>query len=285
MKSFYSILYIKPEAISDEKISVGLFMNTDNRPIFDYSEEKLKIAGNLFDTDIVISLSKLFRNIKKKTDSISKDKNQLEAFDVIPFTESYFKYLNSYSNNLLFYSDPSENIGDFKRNDFRELFRLLVDRNYGEETKVEKTFKSTVRDRINSSSVKDKMDVFYKVSKNTVKTIYRDHEVDYIGVNGSIISGNSVDLKKDPYNLENKFYLLKELANGLINLASELKMKNEGKHIVFHNDPEGKKNKDLLYDAIHDDTNKLTFKHWDEFNTEEKWIAETPLKKFSELDL
>lgn len=283
MKPFYSVLYITPEPVSDEKIAVGLFLNSDKKPVFDYSEDKLKIASNLVGSDTVNSLERMLRNIRKKATFISKDRNQIEAFDINPFTESYFNYLNNYSNNILLYSNPSDNYGDFNFGDFEELFRLLVDKKYGIEEHKEESFKSSVRKRITSSVVEEKMDIFYTVPNESVKTIYNSHKVDYIGVNRSIMSGNSVDMKGDPYNLENKFYLLRVLVKGLLDLAKQLEMSNQGKHIVFYNEPEGKKNKDLLYNAFKDDSSPLQFKPWESFEEEEEWIASEPFKKFSEL--
>lgn len=285
MKSFYSILYIEPEPISEEKISVGLFLNSDKKPMFDYSEDKLKIASNIVGSETTDSLERLLRNIKKKTESVSEDEKQGEAFEVKPFSESYFKYLNNYSNNLITYSDPSKNHGNFTLSDYKELFRLLVDKKYEIEIDEEESFKTSVKKKIKSSVVNEKMDVFYKVPKESVETIYRDHIVDYIGVNGSIISGNSVDMKGNPYNLENKFYLLKFLANGLLKLSDKLELEGSGKHVVFYNEPEGDKNKDLLHRALKDSSSPLTLKHWDYFEEEEEEIANTSMTKFSELPL
>jgi len=283
MKSFYSILYIKPEPASDEKVAVGLLLNANKKPVFDYSNEKLKIAANLVGAETTDSLERKLKNIKKKITLISETENQIEAFDINPFSESYFKYLNNYSNNLLVYSNPSENHGDFSVDDFIDLFRLLIDKNFEIEDKEEESFKSIVKNRINSSVVKEKMDIFYKVPKKSVKSIYRDHTVDYIGVNGSIISGNSIDMKGDPYSLENKFYLLRVLVNGLTDLAKRLEIENSGKHIVYYNEPEGKKNNDLLRDALDDKSSPLELKPWEEFEYDEEWIANTPIKKFSEM--
>lgn len=282
MKSFYSILYIEPEPTSEEKISIGLFLGSDKKPIFDYSEEKLKIASSIIGSETTDSLERILRNIKKKTESFSDDKGQVEAFDVKPFSESYFKYLNNYSNNLITYSNPSKNHGDFMLSDYKELFRLLVDKKYEIEEEQEESFKASVKKKIKSSSVNEKMDTFYKVPKESVETIYRDHIVDYIGVNGSIISGNTLDMKGNPYNLENKFYLLRVLVDGLLDLAKKYNMKNAGKHVVFYNEPVEDKNKALLHSALHDDTSPLTLKHWEEFEDEEAWIANTSISKFSE---
>ena len=283
MKPFYSVLYIKPEPVSEERIAVGLFLNADKRPAFDYSEEKLKVAANLIGSDATDSIERMLRNIKKKADSVSKDKNQVEAFNINPFTESYFNYLNNYNNNLLLYSDPSENRGDFNSSDYRELFRLLIDKRYGREAEKEESFKTSVRKKINSSVVKEKMDVFYKVPKSSVKTIYRNHEVDYVGINGMITSGNSVDMEGDFYNLENRFNLFRLLAEGLTKFAENNNLAKGGHHTVFYNEPVGKRNKELLYDALHDDSNPVVFKHWEEFSEEEAWVDNNSFRKFSEV--
>ena len=269
--------------VSDEKITIGLFLNADNKPLFDYSETKLRIAAKLTDSGSIDSVEKILRNIKRKI-SASTRPDQIEAFEIGPFTESYFKYLSNYSNNILHYSDPTENRGIFRPEEFTGLFRLLVDREYG-VTKVDRSFKDVVKKRISSSIVKEKIDVFYRIPKETIKTVYADHEVDYIGVNGSIFSGNSIDFSRDPYNLEHKLYLLKFVALGLINLSEKLNLNDSGgnKHIVYYNDPEGSKNKGLLHDAKTEEGSPLIFKHWDEFNDDENWIVNTPTHKFSEL--
>jgi hypothetical protein len=282
MNSFYSILYIQSEAVSDEKISVGLFLNTGEQPLFDFSERKLKVVSKLIGADATESIERLFGNLKKKTASVSENENQKEAFELTPFKESYFNYLNRYSNNLLSYSDPSANRGDFRGSDYNELFRLLIDKNYNIPIEKKKSFKDSVKQRIRGSVIEEKTDTFYKIPKEQVESIYRDHTVDYIGANGSIISGNSVDMKGNSYNLENKFNLLRVLANGLINLARILKLEEKNTHIVYYNEPEGKNNKELLYSALHDQTTPLTFKHLERFEEDEKWITENDIGKFSE---
>ncbi len=75
---------------------------------------------------------------------------------------------------------------------------------------------------------------------------------------------------------------MKILALGLINLSKKLKLKDEAKHIIYYNEPEGSKNKDLLIEAKSDDTSPLIFKHWEEFEEDEKRILDNPVRKFSE---
>ncbi len=58
---------------------------------------------------------------------------------------------------------------------------------------------------------------------------------------------------------------------------------NSGKHVVFYNEPEAERNKDLLHEALKDETSPLTLRHWEEFEKEEDWITNNSIRKFSEV--
>lgn len=282
MKSFYSVLYLKSESISDEKIAVGMLLNADNKPVFDYSEDKLKVAAKIIDSDAVDSIERTLKNIKKKVRSYSKDKKQTEAFDIDPFTSGYFDYLSRYSNNLLIYSKPSENMGDFENEDFASLFKLLIDKNYGVVEEKTVSFKDKAEKTLKASRVSERLDIKYRVPKERVKSIFSNKEVDYIGVNDSIYSGNIIDTATDHYVIENKVYQLRALVEGLQDLAKSFKMKNEGHHILYYNEPEGRKERDVIHDLMKDDTCPFLIKPWDKFEEEERNIEKHNVGKFSE---
>jgi len=282
MKPFYSVLYLKSESISDEKIAVGMFLNAENKPVFDYSEDKLRVAAKIIDSDAVDSVERALKNIKKKIQTYSNDKKQMEAFDIEPFTSSYFDYLSRYSNNLLIYSKPSDNIGDYGNEDFTSLFKLLIDKNYGFVEVKPISFKETAEKKLKASRVAERLDIKYRVPKNRVKSIFSSKEVDYIGVNDSIYSGNIIDTETDHYVIENKVYQLRALIDGLKDLAASLKLKNEGHHILYYNEPEGRKQKEVIHDLIKDDTSPFLTKPWEKFEEEEKNIEEHGVGKFSE---
>ncbi|MCC5904607.1 MAG: hypothetical protein JJU13_00240 [Balneolaceae bacterium] len=273
---------MKSESISDEKIAIGMFLNANRKPLFDYSEDKLKMASKIINSEAVDSVEKLLKNIKRKIDSLSKDKNQKEAFDVDPFTNSYFDYLNRYSNNLILYSKPEENIGDFKLDDFDSLFKLLVDKNYGFEEKETVVFGKKVEETLRASRVSERVDIKYRVPKDRVKSILRNHQVDYIGANGKIYSGNVIDTTTDHYTIENKVYQIRALISGLAELSGNLGLHTKGRHVVYFNEPAGSKQKDVIYDLHHDNTRPFKLKPWELFEEEEKELEDKNVGKFSE---
>lgn len=282
MKPFYSVLYLKSDSISDEKIAVGMFLNAENKPVFDYSVDKLRVAAKIIDSDAVESVERVLKNIRKKVLAHAKDNGQAEAFGVEPFTKGYFDYLSRYSNNLLAYSKPSKNIGDFGYEDFNSLFKLLVDKNYGVVEEKPVSFKEKAEKRLRESRVSERLDIKYRVPKNRVKSIFSNKEVDYIGVNDSIYSGNIIDTSTDHYVIENKVYQIRALIDGLIDLAASLNLKKGGHHILYYNEPEGRKEKDVIHDLINDDTRKFLIKPWVEFHEEENSIEKHGVRKFSD---
>lgn len=53
------------------------------------------------DSEVVESIRKKFQNIRRKIDSLNRGAGQKEAFEIKPFSETYFDYLSRYSNNLV----------------------------------------------------------------------------------------------------------------------------------------------------------------------------------------
>lgn len=283
MKPFYSVFYLKSESISDEKIAVGMLLHAGEKPLFDYSEDKLKVAAKIIDGKAVDAIEKKLRNVKKRVIGVSENPKQAEAFDVKPFTSEYFDYLSRYSNNLLIYSKPSENWGDYRYEDFTSLFKLLVDKNYGLIESETDSFKKIVEVRLNGSKISDRLDIKYRIPKRRVKSILRSHKVDYIGANGKIFTGNVIDTSTDHYIIENKIYQIRALIEGLKDLSKSLDLEKNGRHVIYYNEPEGLKQKEVLHDLEHDDTRPFDLKPWGDFDEEEKYMEDHNVGKFSDL--
>jgi hypothetical protein len=281
MKPFYSIVYIKPDSLSEEKIAVGLLLNADNKPVFDYSIDKLKVAAKLIDAEAVESVKRLFKNISKEIEKYFKTASQKEAFEITPFSYNYFEYLSRYSNNLLLYSNPEENFGNFDSGDFRELFRLLIDKEYGVEELKEISFKDEFEYRIKNSKVSNRLDIKYRLSKKRVPTILSNTEVDYIGANGCLYTGHVVDTHSRNSFVENKLYKIRSLVIGLNKLSVKLGLNEKGEHIVYFNEPKNDSEKDLLFRLTKDETLPFSVEHWEYFAEEEKRLEEGNVGKFS----
>jgi len=135
MNSFYIQLYINPLGLSD-RIAVGLFLSVDHHVQFDYSERKWSVASKLLPKSARSNVERFLKDLKKQVENSAADRSRGEAFDIPKFSPDYFGYLSGYANNLVRYSDPKAGAGNFSRNDFDDLFRMLVDTEYGMENGI-----------------------------------------------------------------------------------------------------------------------------------------------------
>lgn len=285
MRSFYSIFYITSDSPADEKIAVGMLANSQYGPIFDYSSRKLSIAGKLVGNDVVGYMEQKLKKIKKKSDRERGSGNQLHAFSIDPFSSGYISYVHGYANNVLVVSEPEYLKEDISIEVFTRFFRHYVDQDYGiKKPHKSKPLKKRFRSKLKQSQLANCVDINYKIKGDLLESVYRDHEVDYIGVNGSIASGNSIDLNSDPRSIEYNLLIYRQIATGLNRRfppKSDKTLKN--RHIAYINEPEGKEQKELLYLAKKDSENPLIFKDWEEFEEEEEKLLGLSIRKFSDI--
>lgn len=283
MKSYYSIIYLSPRIASNERIAIGLLFVSDGVPYFRYSERKLGIAKRLVENDSFSSILKILHSIKDHIEEFTLNK-ELNFLEGSPFSLEYTSYLNTYHNNLLTYSDPNKSIGEYSKKDFNDLYRIYIDDIYLAELNSDKfDYSKNFKRRIKSSPIKDKVDTFFELRPKEVKSIYSTHKVTYIGVNGRLITGNGLDLNKDPYYIERDLYLYKSIANGLNIFSEKLNLPPKGTHIIYYNEPSGDRQKDIFHRALKDETSGITFKPFESFDSDEKYILEEDIKKFSEV--
>jgi len=135
MNSFYIQLYINPLGLSD-RIAVGLFLSVDHHVQFDYSERKWSVASKLLPESARSNLERFLKDLKNQVESSAAVRSQGEVFDIPKFSPDYFDYLSGYANNLVTYSDPKAGAGNFSPDGFDDLFRMLVDTEYGMENGI-----------------------------------------------------------------------------------------------------------------------------------------------------
>lgn len=283
METYYSILYLRNNTVSDEKIAIGLFLITPDFTYFDYSKEKLIIASKLVENDVAVSVKTLLSDLYKKINKIRVDSAQGGFSKLSSFNLPYMEYLNRYHNNLLIFSDPKDGVGNFTRSDFSELFKLMVDKSFGENKSRSTSLRSTFKKELYRSDIIDAVDIDYKISSKRLPTIYCDHKLDYVGVNGRIVTGNTLDANSDLHLVENRIYLLQRLATALNSYSAEFTSSDKGRHVVYYNKPETNKHNSVIKGAKKDPTTNLIFVSLEDFEKEKDWILKNNVRKFSEL--
>lgn len=245
--NWISPLYLKIGSSNEEKICIGLFAMLDGITRFDFSEPKIKLVKPFFHEEVLKNTVATLKRLKTDLDNEMKSPLRYSSF-----TQDSFAYLNAYSNGILFFSS----VKTVAANDFEQLFNFLV---FKDESKSHfqkpDTFKSRVKSFLSLSGF-EKVDKFYPID-TSITNRYTDLKVEFIGKNGSLIVGKTIDFNNDHESVDKNLLEFETIVSGL-QLFSNKRGLPDGSYNVYFNTPEDAKNKALLDKVLRD--KKKTFK-------------------------
>src|SRR5690606_24100681 len=204
MKAFFSIIYLPLKPNLQEKISVGLVMSNNDRTLFKVSITKLQIVKNLFSNNKYNLIKDYFNNIIKEIEP-KVEEPRLDVMDNYSnnwLNESYFSYLNRYSNNLVIYSEPRKIDLEVTSDNFKELFEKLVF-NFVDDihTRKPNDILSKVKAKL-YSKIEERVNLNVTVKSSDFTELITPVDVNFIGKNGIVVAGQAIDFDKRLYNLE-----------------------------------------------------------------------------------
>jgi hypothetical protein len=236
MKSFYTIIKIAPNTMTDDSLSIGMLGFDGSRYWLRFSEERKSAIKKIIEekksvVDFIIRQMESFvSNLNSTSKNITDGLFQFETL----LKSEYFDYLKRYSNGLLRFSSVSylhENMND---ENFGKIFSLLIDDSFDKNLKMI-SYIIDDSDRIIEEKliqkVETKIHTKTKIDATVLSTMYFEYEMDCIGKNGALVGAKymsferkfkSVDkdishyialisLLSTYYNMEikkNKFYLI-----------------------------------------------------------------------------
>lgn len=196
MKSFYSLVKIAPNSLSDDNLTIGIILSDENGFKFKFSKEKKQICKSLVSVDFS-TIDFLVLEIEKKITEtnliIKESKNKLFDFEQI-LSSSFFEYLSNYSNGILRFSKPNYVSGNVSDVQFLELYKLFVDSTDLNIAKKVKAIDKVFYERINTNlieRIKDKVHTNFKFDSNLIPTI-TTFDIDCIGLNGAFVGAKSL---------------------------------------------------------------------------------------------
>lgn len=206
MKTFFSIIYLPLNSNLQEKISIGLVMSNGEQSIFKVSNPKMQIIKGLVSSNKFSILKNYFSNIINEIEpKIDEFKLNIKS-DVSNnwLNQSYFSYLNRYSNNLVIYSEPRKIEKDVTLEIFKQLFNKYVFEYEEEINLINKSedILSKVKTSL-FSKIEDRVNLNVTVDSNDFNELLTPVDVNFLGKNGVIVAGQTIDFVKRLYNLEN----------------------------------------------------------------------------------
>jgi len=260
MDSFYCIIYVRVNRSSDEKIAVGLFANTSMGVKLTYSPEKLALAKKFLPAVLIDDFKNHLAILVKDVKAYNTKPSLLGLDDKFSFDK--WTYLSQSNNGLMAISLPVTTREPLTNELFLKLFENHVELNAHKEAKrSNNAMKAKVKETLSKPAFK-KIDIAYKVEPTVVPKILSAYQLDFIGKNGALLVGETLNVAASLQALSNKVLAFNRVVQGLQSLSYNYKLK-QGKYFLYHDTPESTEAKDLLNRVQKDHDFKFTLQHID----------------------
>jgi len=288
MKTFLSILSIKTNNFSNEKITIGLIAIANKNIQFSYSTNKLKLLNKLMNTNnSEVFVTNLLHQINNAVMSANKaDTNNQIQFDLSKslFSEDYFKYLNSYCNGLIQFSEPLQIGYEFNETNFASYYEKFVGKKlHLTKQKTLKSFSSKLKPFFKKEGLNEKADLQYTLNPKTFKGILKSVQIPLITVNGSIDALQAVDFNLQPITIANHLYETKIIYDALIDFSKQTNNKVKKIKVAFE-EPKLKSQQHQVFDLVFNEYKEyFNFITVDEVEIFTEKVADSSNTKFSAL--
>jgi hypothetical protein len=201
MQTFYTIIKIAPNTMTDDCLSIGLLVCDGSKYWLQFSEERKNSSKRLMDENadaVDFIVKQITLQIQKLNKEIIKSNSELFPLNSL-LNSDYFSYLNNYSNGLLRFSKPSFLNDVINEEKFLKLFAILIDKNIEREPKVKDTANDKFYAAINKNLIKKvekKIHTKVNINSATLPSMYFQYEMDCIGLNGAFVGAKSIPFNK-----------------------------------------------------------------------------------------
>lgn len=209
METFYSIVYVKTNSITDEHLAVGLFLGGGEGPYFYLSEKRLNLLKHCIHKNTFLALQRHLKSLKQKVDNYRKSNKELMLFDP-HYSKEEFLRLNKLTKGAIKYSEPVS-VNEWLNED---LYEEIVQKVLGEKIS---------RSRRNRPVFQFKWKAFY----NSDRFLDWNKNVPLKDLNGQIelsfkidlvhpskkIAIKTIDFNLSDANISKKKYELETIAN------------------------------------------------------------------------
>lgn len=279
MKTIYSILYVNFNTTLNERVSIGVLMSNGSKNYFKFSSDKLSAFKGILNNERYGLVKSYLKSIDKEIVSdniVDSDKLFIKRdFKNDWINESYLVYLSRYSNNIIQFSEPKTIDIDLNDNTFKRVFEKYIFK-FSDDANVKPEFNvySIVKKQL-FPKIQEKVNIEKTLTSNDFENLFAPIDIDFIGVNGIPVAGQTIDFEKSHYYLENDVTRFVSLTK-----AIELEGDSRGKYFVLGREPQKRINKNhLLWEHIRD-TEFLEFVDISEVGIIEDYIQKNNVRPF-----
>lgn len=133
MESFYSIIYYRPNSLTDELLALGILASGGEGPFIHVSRRRLDLLKKTIHSSQYISVQRHFKNLSRSVNADRKAPNELLLFDP-NYSKERLENLSRTTKGAVIYSDPIT-INEWLNTSF---FEELVEHFLGDRSTVVK---------------------------------------------------------------------------------------------------------------------------------------------------
>lgn len=176
MEAFYSVIYYKTNAMTDEQIAIGLFCGGGEGPFLYVSNHRLRLLKNTIHPNTFLATQRHLKALKKSIDDYRLKQSDLRLFDP-KYASEIFDNLSASLKGSIVYSEPTV-LNEWLNNEFFEklVVTFLGEKKTIQPKRKQRAFHLKWRAAYNAS----KFDAFQKevpvktLNSNTVLTYKLD---------------------------------------------------------------------------------------------------------------
>lgn len=276
MKTIYSILYINLNTTLNERVSIGVLLSNGENNKFKHSSEKLLAVKGLMEPERYNLIKSYLKSLENTINVIEDAPIGITSLKREWVTESYIGYLSKYSNNLIQFSEPKYIDIEFSFENFKRVFEKYV---YAYEINLEIIQHESIYTKVKNilyPKIDTHVNLDMTLNSSHFENLFAPIEVNFIGVNGIPVAGQTIDFTKKHYFLENDITRFVSLTK-----AIEIEDKKyKGQYYVLGCEPETKNMKNhLLWEQIRD-SEFLEFVDINEVGVVEEYIEKNNVRPY-----
>lgn len=277
MKTIYSILYVTLNTALNEKVSIGLLMSDGKYDRFRFSTDKLLALKGIIEPERYNLVKGYLKSLESDINVAGDEKVVFEnkALKNNWVNEGYISYLSRYSNNLIQFSEPKTIDILFSPENYKRIYEKYI---YAFDQKIEEVFVESIFTKVKQElypKITNRVNLDFSLDSSHFENLFVPIEVNFIGINGMPVAGQTIDFDKKHHFLENDIARFVSLTK-----AIELEGKEKGKYFVLGHEPDKKDDKNhLLWEQIKD-SKFLEFVDVDDVDRVEEYIEKHEVKPY-----
>lgn len=277
MKTIYSILYVTLNTALNEKVSIGLLMSDGKYDRFRFSADKLLALKGIIEPERYNLVKGYLKSLESDINVAGDEKVVFEnkALKNNWVNEGYISYLSRYSNNLIQFSEPKTIDILFSPENYKRIYEKYI---YAFDQKIEEVFVESIFTKVKQElypKITNRVNLDFSLDSSHFENLFAPIEVNFIGINGMPVAGQTIDFDKKHHFLENDIARFVSLTK-----AIELEGKEKGKYFVLGHEPDKKDDKNhLLWEQIKD-SKFLEFVDVNDVDRVEEYIEKHEVKPY-----